>query len=966
MSAIPPIINSRHRRQERYQKSFSKRLSRIAFVVLIIFSLVVSAVIVSSSFLFAGVSNNLPSLETLPLTFEPEKDQLPDPTRLFDRSGEHLIAILENSSSQKREYLPLQSDLESSLSDTIISATIASVEPDYWTNPAFTLAGIQEDQQPTIAGRIVRTNLLMDQPPSLQRSIVERILTAQVISQFGREKIIEWYLNSAHYGNHAYGADAAARVYFGKSGAKLSLAEAAMLAAAAESPSLNPIDAPIAANELKESILKQMFASGLISDEQLDQALDEQLRIQSPEGLTFDASPEFTELVIDQAAKFIPLDRLFRGGIDIITTLDFELQNQIECTIELQSARITGTQKQITDEMDLEGCEMARLLPSPKKEDGIPDGEFSSSVIVIDPGTGQVLTMAGEDGAAHPPGSIMTPFIYLTSFSRGASPASMVWDIPANLVEGFSEVQNPDGKFHGPVSLRKALANDYLIPALQILSQMSPDQVWHTARQLGINNLQIPEGEGDYLLPIQGGAADLLEISQAYGVFASQGSLAGILQEEDFPQDSSLPVAPQVILNIRDGFGNETLDCTNQISECRSIKRSVITPQLAYLITDILSDETARWPSLGHPNPLEIGRPAAAKIGLTASSEDAWTVGYTPDLVISVWIGIDDSGQETINSPYWAAGLWHAVMQFATKDKPIEEFFPPPGISEIQVCDPSGLLPTNECPHIVDEVFASGNEPTQLDTLFQTFLINRESGRLATIFTSPALIDEETFMVFPPHAEDWARDANIPQVPDAYDLLDSEQIASSNARISSPDMFSTVRGSVPIIGRAAGNGFVSYRLQVGSGLNPKSWLQIEEDFHQSVRNGQLGVWDTTGLSGLYALQLIVSYEDQSVESATIQVTVDNKKPEVAILYPQEDQVFSLSEFEEITILVEASDDLELDVVEYHIDGDLVASIKYPPYAYPWSLERGEHTLRVRAMDRARNVREAKVLIIVED
>jgi hypothetical protein len=120
------------------------------------------------------------------------------------------------------------------------------------------------------------------------------------------------------------------------------------------------------------------------------------------------------------------------------------------------------------------------------------------------------------------------------------------------------------------------------------------------------------------------------------------------------------------------------------------------------------------------------------------------------------------------------------------------------------------------------------------------------------------------------------------------------------------------------------------------------------------------------LSGLYALQLIVSYEDQSVESATIQVTVDNKKPEVAILYPQEDQVFSLSEFEEITILVEASDDLELDVVEYHIDGDLVASIKYPPYAYPWSLERGEHTLRVRAMDRARNVREAKVLIIVED
>ena len=266
----------------------------------------------------------------------------------------------------------------------------------------------------------------------------------------------------------------------------------------------------------------------------------------------------------------------------------------------------------------------------------------------------------------------------------------------------------------------------------------------------------------------------------------------------------------------------------------------------------------------------------------------------------------------------------------------------------------------------MDEIFTSGNEPTQLDTLFQAFLINRESGRLATIFTSPALIDEETFMVIPPQAEDWARDTNIPQVPDAYDLLDSEQIASSNARITSPDMFSTIKGSVPIIGRAAGNGFESYRLQIGSGLNPKSWLQIGEEYYQPVRNGQLGVWNTNGLSGLYALQLIVSYEDQSVESATIQVTVDNEKPEVDLQYPQNDQVFSLSENEEITILVAASDDLELDAVEFYIDGDLAASLRFSPYVYPWRLKSGEHTLLVRAMDRAKNVRDAQVVIFVED
>jgi membrane carboxypeptidase/penicillin-binding protein len=966
MSATPQLIKSRHRRQKRYKKSFSKRLGRIAIGILIILSLVVSAAIVTVSILFASLSNNLPSLETLPLILEPENNQLPQPSRLFDRSGKHIIAILENSSARGREFLSLNSNLQSSISNSLISATIASVDPNYWTNPGFAIIGIKDEDQPTIAQRIVRSNLLLDQPPSLQRSIIERILAAQVISRYGREKIFEWYLNSANYGNHAYGADAAARMYFGKPGTKLSHAEAAMLAAAAESPSLNPMDAPIAAHERKESILKLMFAQGLISADQLETAMGEELSLQSSEGLIFDVAPDFTKLAIDQASEFISQEQIFRGGFDITTSLDYELQNQVDCTIKTQSKRITGSTNQDAKGTGLEECEMARLLPSPNKDDGVPIGTLNSNVIVIDPDTGQVLALAGGDGAGHPPGSIMTPFIYLTYFSRGASPSTMVWDIPANLVEGLSGIQNPDGKFHGPVSLRKALANDYLVPALQTLFQMNPDQVWNTARQLGLNNLQVPEGDGAHLLPIQGGGTDLLEISQAYGVFASQGSLAGISKEAEFPENSILPVTSQVILNIQDRFGNEWLDCTEQISNCRSIKRPVITPQLAYLITDVLSDETARWPSLGHPNPLEIGRPAAAKIGSTASGEDAWTVGFTPDLVVSVWMGTESSDLKIINSTDWAAGLWHAVMQYATKDQPVEEFIPPPGISEIQVCDPSGLLPTDECPHIVDEVFAIGNEPSQVDNLFQTFLVNRETGRLATIFTSPALIDEETFMVLPPQADDWAKEANIPQVPEAYDVLDSEQLSSFNANITAPAMFSTLEGSVPIIGRAAGIGFESYRLQFGSGLNPKYWLQIGEEFYQPVRNGELGVWDTTGLSGLYALQLIVSYEDQTVESTTIQVTVDNQKPEVDIHYPQDKQVFSLSESEEITLLVEASDDLELAVVEFIIDGDLVASLNSPPYAYPWRLRSGDHILQVTSIDRAGNVRDAKVIIFVEE
>jgi hypothetical protein len=237
---------------------------------------------------------------------------------------------------------------------------------------------------------------------------------------------------------------------------------------------------------------------------------------------------------------------------------------------------------------------------------------------------------------------------------------------------------------------------------------------------------------------------------------------------------------------------------------------------------------------------------------------------------------------------------------------------------------------------------------------------------LATIFTSPALIDEKVFMVVPPEAEEWAKETNIPTIPESYDVLDINPIQSMNARITSPSMFSTIRGSVPIIGRAAGEGFDSYRLQIGEGLNPHTWLQIGEDVHNPVQSGNLGVWETNGLSGLYAIQLIVTFEDDIVESTTVQVTVDNQKPQVLIRYPQENQEIRLSETEAITILADVSDDLDLAEVEFFINGELVAILSSPPYAFPWKIKIGEHSLRVRASDRAGNVRDARVRILVEE
>jgi membrane peptidoglycan carboxypeptidase len=157
-------------------------------------------------------------------------------------------------------------------------------------------------------------------------------------------------------------------------------------------------------------------------------------------------------------------------------------------------------------------------------------------------------------------------------------------------------------------------------------------------------------------------------------------------------------------------------------------------PSLAYLMNDVLSDEQPRWPSLGHPIHWKPA-PAGAKTGQTLDGFDTWTVGYIPQLVVAVWMGNSPQGNPVSIPVEWSAGLWHAILQYASRDLPPEGWPEPQGLSHIKVCDPSGLLPTKECPNVVTETFLSGSEPVNTDSLHQVFQINRETGRLATVFT---------------------------------------------------------------------------------------------------------------------------------------------------------------------------------------------------------------------------------------
>jgi hypothetical protein len=180
------------------------------------------------------------------------------------------------------------------------------------------------------------------------------------------------------------------------------------------------------------------------------------------------------------------------------------------------------------------------------------------------------------------------------------------------------------------------------------------------------------------------------------------------------------------------------------------------------------------------------------------------------------------------------------------------------------------MLPTADCPNLVSEVFLNGNEPIQADTMYRKYAVNRETGLLATVFTLPQLIEERVYLVVPSDARSWAEGTGLEIPPANYDVIQPPRF-DENVNITAPDLFSEVNGNVQIEGTATGDGFVSYRVLVGQGLNPQEWIQVAES-NEPVTNDVLAEWNTSGLSGLYAVQLQVVRSDQRVDTAIIQVT----------------------------------------------------------------------------------------------
>ena len=992
------IVSRRLRRQQRSGRGprLVLRVLAVLFIIGALFTFfLLFGTVTAAAAVYDAFTGDLPDFTEIErlgrdveTTFETSKIYAWGPDRDGDGNKE-LVLIYEviDPLGGDRQWLTLEQ-----IPQAVQDATVAIEDQTFWTNRGFDVEGIgrafyeyvwlggEIQGGSSITQQLVKNNLIEPERRLVGAEVgwddymrkVEELLLAQRLSgSYTKEQILEWYLNSNFYGNLAYGVEAAARVYFDKPAAQLTLAEAAMLAAIPQSPALNPLDNPEAAKARQELVLDAMFRQGMISREQLVTAKYTPLAVTPGIEDRFDIiAPHFALYVRKQLEEQFGPQQVLRGGLRVYTSLDLEMQRQAECLARAHVARLSGAIGDGLAADERAQCPALDYLPGLRPQDvGVDRNVNNASVVALDPATGEIRVMVGSldywdqsiDGSFNvavdglrQPGSAFKPFTYLTALSQGYNAATMVLDVETDFGTPYNGVayvpQNYDRRFHGPMRLRQALANSYNVPAVQVMSWVGVNNVIRTAHNMGITSLNT--GNYGLSLTLGGGEVRLLDMAYAFSVLDNMGMMVGRPRPAGEQRLGQRTLDPVAILRVEDREGDVLYEY-NQPEQ-----REIVTPQLAYLMNDILSDRQARCRAFGCPNVLELpdNRPAAAKTGTTNDFRDAWTVGYTPQLVSGVWVGnTDNSPMEEVPGSRGAAPIWHAFMAWALQDEPLATWPRPPGLVGEAVCDTSGLLPTPACP-TVTELFIEGTQPTVYDNIFQEFRINRETGRLATVYTPPELVETRVYRIYPEEAADWVRENEIEQPPTEYDTIPGPISGAGPISLRSPEPFGFVRGQVAITGTARLDNFSHYRLAYFPGLDPTD-VQVIADFVEEERvETTLGVWDVSDLDGLYTLLLTVFRQDGTFEEVRVPVTVDNTPPTADIVFPLPNQSIFTDE-EWVIIQARATDDISLARVEFYADNAEVpfAISTVPPYTEKWTIRGpGCHSFRVVAVDAAAN------------
>jgi len=697
-------------------------------------------------------------LADLPSPAELRRRAGPDTTRLYDRQGRLLYEVLDPNAG-RRTIVPL-SDIPLALQQ----ATIATEDAAFYTHPGVDAVGLARALWinlqggevvvggSTITQQLVRACLLPAEERgerTLRRKVREAILALRLTSQYSKDEILELYLNQVYYGHLAYGVEAAAQVYFGKPVRDLDLAECALLAGLPQSPAVyDPLADLPRAQERQRVVLDLMRKQGYITAQQAELAVAESLHLAPERTRAAIEAPHFAMYVVSQLEALYGTDRVLQGNLRVYTTLDLDAQHAAEAIVQRH----------------------LRRLATPDPARGLPAGHHvtDAAVVALDPRTGEVLVMVGSPDYFDPqiagavnvalsprqPGSAIKPFTYATAFQHGLTPATVFYDVRSSFTtrEGEPYVpQNYDREFHGPVSLRTALGSSLNVVAVQVLDRVGIPAMIATAQELGIHTFTDADRYG-LALTLGGGEVRLLELTSAYGVFAT----GGIRHE------------PVCITRIEDAAGRVLYQHEP------SPGRRVLPATVAYLITDILADDHARLLGFGEGSLLNLSHPAAAKTGTTTDWRDNWTVGYTPELVVGVWTGnADNSPMIQVSGITGAAPIWHDVMEALDSPSSGERegvrggrgFPEPPGLIRVEVCPASGLLPGPHCPHRRLEVFIAGTEPTETCDVHRAVRVCAVSGQLATDHCPADQVTERVYQVFPTVALDWARERGIPQPP---------------------------------------------------------------------------------------------------------------------------------------------------------------------------------------------------------
>ena len=527
MNKLQTFLQIKVRNQRRNQSSDARFAiaRKLRFTVLLVSVLLFSVTVLFITWQYSLITNGLPAIGSLESQLDTEKGVFSHPTRLMDRSGSEIIAELSMPGVTRRYRSITLTDNEH-VSEDLINAVIASTEPDFWNSPGFSLRTLNPNEHPTIAQRLVYNLLLSNEKPDYKRAIREKLLASQAIAVYGRQKVLEWYLNSAEFGNYAYGVDAAAQTYLGKASTHLSLPESAMLAGVSLAPAINPWDSSAGAKVLQQEVLKQMVVQRMVTTELFKTAIQVPLGISPKKDDPSDKWSVFTHETIKQIESELGKNTVERGGLLVQTTLDLDLQRQIECVLTESDNSLSQVQdSQITSP---EGCPAGRLLPVLPPMTPLPVDSLRSAAIILDPKNGQVLAYSETDQVPNnshfslnlPIGSLITPFIYLNGFAQGLSPATMVWDIQ----DGNDQVNVESSLVsHGPVRIRTALSNDYLIPIRKILVQTGLSSFTRIIQSFGFDGSREITQE----VPYPEVSSSMVDLAGAYGILANMGVKAG-------------------------------------------------------------------------------------------------------------------------------------------------------------------------------------------------------------------------------------------------------------------------------------------------------------------------------------------------------------------------------------------------------------------------------------------------------